>query len=647
MLSKLMQKSAGLGLAGLLVSAPVLAASFADHQSGTQFSPLDQINTDNVANLELAWEFHTGDLPPENLTGKLVAFEDQPTLVDGNLMICSTKRKVFAIDPKTGKQRWMFDPKDPLEKGIGMRKCRGIAHWQDDKAESGATCASRILLGTADYRLLAIDSKTGKPCEGFGEGGEVRIPISKPEIMAGEVIATSNPAVINDVVVVGSSVADNQRVKAPSGRVMAYHARTGEFLWEWDPVPRDRNDPAYKTWQDGTENFGQGNVWSSMAADEKLDMVYLPTTSTSSDFYGGERVGDNNYTTSVVALKASTGEIAWHFQVVHHNVFDYDIPARPMLIDYPKDGEMVPALLQNTKMGLVFIFDRETGEPLVPIEERPVPQGDTVKGEVLSPTQPFPVGMPALVPQKFGPEDAWGFTPIDRYFCRKKIESVNYGPIYTPPSEKGTIFMPSAGGGPNWGSGGYDADSNIMVVPVNRMPMIVKLTPREKSNVKKEDGQNVEGLKMSFDVKDSPYIPTIEPLMSALGTPCSEPPWASLVAVDIVKKKKLWEVPLGGLDNMIPSWLPIEMNNGLPGAGGPLVTAGGLVFIGYSIDDAFRAHDLKTGKELWKVKVPAAAVAVPVSYEIDGEQYIVIAAGGHSMFGSTLGDSVVAYKLKK
>lgn len=650
MISRLTQKTAGIGLAGFLLSAlsvPALGTSFAEHQSGQQFSSLDQINKSNVAELELAWEFHTGDLPPEDLISKLVAFEDQPTIIDGNLLICSTKRKVFAIDPATGKQRWVFDPKDPLEKGIGMRKCRGIAHWVDDKAEAGAACASRVLLGTADYRLMAIDSKTGKPCENFGDGGEVRIPISKPEIMVGEVIATSNPAVVNDVVVVGSSVADNQRVKAPSGRVMAYHARSGEFLWEFDPVPRDQNDPAMKTWQDGTENFGQGNVWSSMAVDEDLDMVYLPTTSTSSDFYGGERVGDNNYTTSVVALKGSTGEVVWHYQVVHHNVFDYDVPTRPMLIDYPVDGKMVPALLQNTKMGLVFIFDRKTGEPLVPIEERPVPQHGAIAGEVLSPTQPFPVGMPAVAPQSFTPDDAWGFTPIDKYFCKKKIEALNYGPIYTPPSEQGTVFMPSAGGGPNWGGAGYDASSNIMVVPVNRMPMIVRLTPREKSNVTKEDGQNVEGLSMTFDVKDSPYIPTVEPLMSSLGTPCSAPPWAALVAVDIVKKEKLWEVPLGSLKNMIPFPVPFDLNFGMPGAGGPLVTAGGLVFIGYSIDDVFRAHDLATGKELWKVKVPAAAVAVPVTYEVNGEQYVVIATGGHSMFGSTLGDSVVAYKLKR
>lgn len=645
-MTRLKNPIAVLSLLTVALSTPVLGASFDEHQGGTQYSPLKQINKGNVANLELAWEFHTGDMAPEDSAGMLVAFEDAPTLIDGNLVVCSVERRVFAIDPKTGKERWSFDPEDPLETGIGMRKCRGISHWVDQQAEAGSACQSRIFLGTADYRLIAIDSKTGKPCEAFGENGEVDIPIDKPEIMPGEVIATSNPAVVNDVVVVGSAVADNQRVQAPSGRVMAYHARTGEFLWQFDPVPRDADDPAMKTWEQGTERFGQGNVWSSMAVDQALDMVYLPTTSTSSDFYGGERVGDNNYTTSIVALKGATGEIAWHFQVVHHNVFDYDIPARPMLIDYPVDGEMVPALIQNTKMGLVFIFNRETGEPLVPIEERPVPQKGAVKGEVLSPTQPFPVGMPALAPQGFTPEDAWGFTPIDKWLCKKKVEKLNYGPLYTPPSEQGTVFMPSAGGGPNWGNGGYDPDSNIMVVPVNRVPMVVTLTPRDKAKLSPGEGQKVEGLlEMTFDVKDSPYIPTVAPLMSPLGAPCSEPPWASLTAIDVVKKKIVWEVPLGSLEKMMP--LPIPLEYGTPGAGGPLVTAGGLVFIGYTLDDTLRAFDLKTGKVLWKTDLPAAGSSVPVSYEIDGEQYIVMAAGGHTMYGSTTGDSVVAYRLKR
>ncbi len=637
----------GLVLAAVAVAPLVLAGDSTKEQyhRSSKHSPLTQINRETVAKLDKAWEYHTGDLPPADMTGKLIAFEDQPSMIEGNLVVCSIKRRIIALDPATGKQRWTFDPKDPLdENNIGMRKCRGVGHWVDKTADENTSCKSRILLGTADYRLLAIDAKTGKPCANFGENGVVKIPPSKPELFPGEVMATSDPAVINDVVVVGSAVADNQRVGAPSGRVMAYHARTGQFMWEFDPVPRSESDPAMKSWAKGTDNFGQGNVWSSMSYDNDLDLVYLPTTSSSSDFYGGDRVGDNNYTTSTVALRGSTGEVVWHFQSVHHNVFDYDVPSAPLLIDYPFEGKMVPALVQNTKMGIIFVLDRATGNPLVPIEERPVPQDGKVAGEVLSPTQPFTVGMPTAVKHGFSPDDAWGFTPVDKWLCKRKIEALNYGDIYTPASEKGTIFSPSMGGGPNWGGGAYDPVSHIMVVPSNRVPTVMKLIPREKAVLKKGP-QKVEGLAMTFDVEGSPYVPQIEPLLSPLGAPCSSPPWAGLIAIDIVKKEIVWDVPLGSIEKLMP--VPIPMELGTPGAGGPLVTAGGLVFIGYTLDDMIRAFDLKTGEVVWSADLPAGGNSVPVTYEVGGEQYIVITAGGHSMYGATMGDSVVAYKLKK
>jgi quinoprotein glucose dehydrogenase len=641
-------------LEGCLLLAAVtiaLAASAAEsvvdqHQLGTKYSPLTQINKDNVANLELAWEYHTGDLPPADLKNLLIAFEDQPSLIEGNLVVCSTTRRVIALDPQTGKERWSFDPQDPLEsKKIGMRKCRGVSNWVDREAADGAACKSRIFLGTADYRLVAIDAKNGKPCEGFGDNGVVRMPASKPELFPGELVATSHPAVVNDVLVVGSAVADNQRVDAPSGRVLAFDARTGKQLWEFDPVPRDPADPAARSWARGTgEGYGGGNVWSSMAVDQELDLVYLPTTSPSGDFYGGDRAGDNNYTTSVVALRGATGEVAWHFQVVHHNVFDFDVPSQPMLIDFPHNGAMVPALVQNTKMGLIFVFDRATGVPLVPIEERPVPQDVKVDGEVLSPTQPFPVGMPALGPLGFSPEDAWGFTPVDKWLCRERIKELNHGPIYTPPSEKGTIFSPSVGGGPNWGGGAYDPQSHIMVVPSNRVPVVVTLIRRE--NARLDETQAIEaGAAMTFANAGAPYVPKVEPLLSPLGAPCSEPPWAALTAVDLAKGEIVWDVPLGSIEKLMP--IPIPWEAGTPGAGGPLLTAGGLVFIGFTLDDKLRAFSLDTGEVLWSADLPAAGTAIPVTYEAGGEQYVVIAAGGHSMFGTTLGDSVVAYKLKR
>ncbi|GAB3115160.1 pyrroloquinoline quinone-dependent dehydrogenase [Aestuariicella hydrocarbonica] len=633
-------------IAGITVAAIPLAGNAGSetdqHQLGTKYSPLTQINKDNVANLELAWEFNTGDLPAEVDGMSLIAFEDQPSLIEGNLVVCSVKRRLTALDPATGETRWTFDPEGPDR---STKKCRGITSWVDEQAAAGSQCKTRIFLGTSDYRLLAIDAKTGKACEAFGENGAVKMPITKPELFPGEVVATSNPAVVNGVVVVGSAVADMQRSDPPSGRVLAFDARTGAQRWAFDPVPRDANDPAMTSWGKGTESFGQGNVWSSMAVDQKLDLVYLPTTSASDDYYGGDRPGDNHYTSSVVALKGATGEVAWHFQFVHHNVFDYDTPTRPMLIDYPHNGEMVPALVQNTKMGIIYIFNRETGEPLVPIVERPVPQNIQTPGEVLSPTQPFSEGMPTVLKHGFTPNDVWGFTFIDEWLCRNKAEEYHYGPIYTPPSLKGTIMSPSAGGGPNWGGGGYDPDSHIMVVASNRVPTIVTLIPREQALKPQADDSKVEGLSMTFPNPGSKYVTKVEPLLSPTGAPCSEPPWAALTAIDLVKKEIVWEVPLGSIKKMAS--LPFDWFLGTPGAGGPLVTAGGLVFIGYTLDNSFRAFDMATGETLWETDLPAAGTSIPVTYEVNGEQYIVIPAGGHSMYGSTMGDSVMAYKLKR
>ena len=613
------------------------------HGLGNRFSPLDQINRDNVADLELAWEYHTGDLPGEDSTGYLIAFEDQPSLVAGNLVVCTPGRQLAALDPATGEERWRFDPR--VSSKLTMRKCRGIAAWTDPEAAAGASCATRIFLGAGDNRLFALDAATGRPCDGFGTDGWVQIHATKPMIIPGEVMITSRPAIVNGVVVVGSMVGDNQRVDAPSGRVLAFDARTGAPRWEFDPLPRDPNDPAAATWERGTATgFGAGNVWSDMSADDALDLVYLPTTSPSGDFFGGGRAGDNRYSTSLVALRGATGEVAWHFQIVHHNVFDYDLPAQPLLLDWPHEGRLVPAVLQNTKMGLIFVFDRATGEPLVPIEERPVPQDGAVPGETLSPTQPFPVGMPVVMPQGFGPDAVWGFTPIDRWLCQRKVAALRTGPTYTPASAEGTVFSPSAGGGPNWGGAGVDPASNIMVVPSNRVPMIVTLLPAEKG-ASAEGGVGEGLMTFKFPVAGSDYHYKIEPLMAP--GPCSAPPLAALTAVDLNKREILWEAPLGSIGGFLGLSAEWDFGAiGTPGAGAPLVTAGGLVFIGYSLDNRFRAFDLHTGELLWQTGLPAAGTAVPVSYEVNGEQYVVIPAGGHTMYMSKMGDSVMAYRLR-
>ena len=618
------------------------AESFTDdRQLGLKYSPLTQVNAANVKDLALAWEYHTGEVSTSKTS--LDAFEDEPSLIEGNIVICSTSRRLIALDPATGRERWIYDPKT---KPVGMKKCRGISAWTDNLADEKASCRTRIFLGTADYRLVAIDAKNGKPCSGFGVNGEVQMRSSKTEIWRGEVSAGSRPAVVNGVVVVGSAVADNQRVDAPSGRVLAFDARTGKQLWEFDPIPRDPSSPAAATWLTGTAGgiHGGGNVWAEMSVDESLDLVYLPTTSPSGDFYGAFRPGANAYADSIVAVKGATGEVAWSFQFTHHNIWDYDTPSQPLLLDLNYNGKRTPAVVQNTKTGLIFVFNRKTGEPLIPYVERPVPQVGAVPGEWLSPTQPFPVGMPALSPLKIAPDDAWGFTPYDRWKCKKRIAGLNHGPIYMPPSLRGTVMRPAASGGPNWGGGAYDPKTHLMVVPSNRVPMVVTLVPRASVEIDKGQAIETRGA-MLFPNEGAPYVTKLEPLLSPFGSPCTAPPWAALTAVDLESGTIRWEVPLGSIDKL--AHLPFEWELGTPGAGGPLITAGGLVFIGYTLDDRFRAFDLLTGETLWKVSLPAAGMATPMSYEVNGQQYILLTAGGHSMYGSTKGDSVVAYRLKQ
>ena len=638
---------------------------------GQKFSTLQQINTGNVGQLTVAWQYRTGELerhPPLHTAVYKVQVNPilLPAAAGGHLMICTPFGRVVALDPERGTERWVFDPQariggyatpeDP--EGLtspGFANCRGVSWWEDRRLPEGALCRYRIFLATHDLRLVALDAPSGRLCPDFGTAGSVAIEPTvlnaQPPAVKGEVKFSGPPAVINDVVALGTSVRDFNRANAPNGSVRAFDARTGAPRWTFDPVPRSPTDPAYAGWTpEAARNTGAGNVWGVMSADEQRDLLFLPTSGPSPDFYGGTRPGDNRYADSIVALRGSTGEVVWHFQTVHHDVWDYDNAAQPTLIELTRDGRPFPAVIQATKTGMLYIFNRETGEPFFPIEERPVPQGG-VPGEVLSPTQPFPVKPPALVPQEFTAADLWGMTPWERNACRSAYGNFRYGGIFTPPSFEGTIMWPSSAGGVNWGGVAVDPQSRILVTNVIRLGHYAKVLPADEADgVRRSMQENMLGAPVRL--LGTPYAVRQAALLSpANQMPCTAPPYAELVAVDLQAGTILWRSTLGVWDHSLPPpmaspfSLPLPLRWGTPTFGGPMLTAGGLVFIGATGDDRFRAFELATGRQLWEASLPTGAFAVPMSYEVGGRQFVVIASGGHAFVYQKPGDQITAFAL--
>ena len=626
-------------LSAFLVTAFIAPAQAQDWPAyggdvgGSRYSAARQITKANVERLAVAWTYRTGEAERRGDAFKRSAFEVTPILAGGKLVFCTPFDRVVALDPSTGRELWVFDPELPPALRPGNQFiCRGVATWHDDSASPDAFCATRVFLGTNDARLIALDLGTGSRCPDFGTGGEVALAPDVPPLYPGEYQIDSAPAILGDLVIVGSAVDDMSRARGPSGTVRALDARSGNIRWSFDPVPRRSDDPAAASWQGAYERAAGGSVWSPMSVDPQRDLVFLPTAGPAAAFFGGQRGGDNLYTSSVVALRGSTGEVVWHFQTVHHDIWDYDVAAQPSLVTLNRDGRETAAVVVATKTGFVFVLDRETGKPLFPVEERPVPASD-VPGERSSPTQPFPLAPPPLVPQNLGAEDAWGLAYFDRLACKRRMAGLRSEGLFTPPSLAGTILFPFTGGGVNWAGGAFDPDRGLFVVNTSRLAHVVRLIPRADYAAARAADPKVEiGRALG-----TPFAAERDVLLSPLGFPCNPPPWGTLAAVDLDAGKIRWEVPLGRL--------LFGLIAGLPNQGGPIVTAGGLVFIAAAMDDFIRAFDVDTGAELWKAALPAGGQATPMTYVAGGRQFVVIAAGGHARMGTRLGDALVAFAL--
>jgi len=642
--------------AGFTPGASTFAASGGDWTAygGTygaqRYSPLAQITADNARKLEKVWSIHTGDLP-QDMKHNSYGAETTPIKINDTLYLCSATNIMMALDPATGKQKWRYDPQVSDDWIPYTAACRGVSYYAAANADPAQPCARRIIEGTLDARIIAVDADTGHPCPGFGTNGAVNITQGMGTVIPGMVSINSPPVIVRDVIVTGHQVLDGQRIDAPSGVIQGFDVMTGELKWAWDLGAPDRTGLP----PDGeTYTLATPNMWTIASADEQLGLVYLPMGNSAVDYWSSARSAEKKqYSTSLVALNAETGRPAWHFQTVHNDVWDYDLGSQPTLVDLPGG---VPAVVLASKQGDIYVLDRRNGRMLTGVEERPAPQGG-VEPDQRSATQPFSL-FHTLAKPRLQEADMWGMSPIDQMICRIQFRRASYDGMYTPPTaDRRWIEYPGYNGGSDWGGIAVDPYRGVIVANYNDMPNYNRLVPREVADKKgwaprgeARGGSMGGGAEGAGDPQaGAPYAIDVNAgwRMPLTGLLCKQPPYGGIRAIDLRNGETIWDRPFGTARKNgpfgIPSMLPFHI--GTPNNGGSVVTAGGVIFIAAATDDLFRAIDLRTGKTIWQDKLPAGGQATPMTYEVNGRQYVVIMAGGHHFMETPIGDELIAYAL--